>query len=139
MLTASYDHEFEYPYDEVGRRAPRLTFRAYAREDAETALDVEAYLDSGAEKSLFNGEIGRTLGIDILAGKRITYQAAIGGHLSATIHPVRLVHDDLGVFHLDVGFTSGEISRNLLGRDFFNLIQIGFRERHLAFYIKPVP
>jgi hypothetical protein len=38
-----------------------------------------------------------------------------------------------------VGFSSGEIHRNLLGRDFFNLAQIGFRERHLTFFITPSP
>ena len=75
----------------------------------------------------------------VFAGKRIEYHSAIGGRLSATIHPIRLVHDDIGEFHLDVGFTSSAISRSLLGRDFFNLIQIGFRERHLTFYVDPSP
>ena len=139
MVTISYEHEFEYTCDEYGKWVPRLTFRASTPEDQEIALDVEAYLDLGAERSLFNGEVGVALGIDVLTGKPITYQSAIGGHLSATIHPVRLVHDDLGAFDLEVGFTSSEIRRNLLGRDFFNLIQIGIREHHLSFYVTPVP
>jgi len=32
-----------------------------------------------------------------------------------------------------------EISRNLIGRDFFNLVQVGFREKYLTFYLTPTP
>lgn len=109
MPDVSYDHAFEYAYDDFGNRVPRLMFRASNPEDSTVAVDVEAHLDSGAEKSLFNGEIGTTLGIDVLAGKRIAYQSAVGVQLTATIHPLRLVHDDLGVFDLEVGFTSVEL------------------------------
>ena len=139
MPTVHYQFELDYPHDGEGRRFPRLTFRLSSPRDATSFLDVEAYLGSGSERSLFNGRRGAVLGIDILSGGRIRYQSAAGGHLSATIHPVRLVHEELGAFDLEVGFTSTEIERNLLGRDFFNLVQIGFRENHLRFYVTPKP
>ena len=63
----------------------------------------------------------------------------MGTVLTATIHPVRLTHSDLGDFELEVGFTSVNIKRNLLGRDFFNLLQIGFRERRQMFYVSLEP
>ena len=46
----------------------------------------------------------------------------MGTVLTATSHPVRLSHSDPGDFELEVGFTSVRIKRNLLGRDFFNLL-----------------
>jgi hypothetical protein len=49
------------------------------------------------------------------------------------------MHPDLGSFTLEVGFSSTDIHRNLLGRDFFNLAQIGFRERFLTLYVTPAP
>ena len=139
MPTVSYDFKLDYACDRDGNRFPRLAFRLSSPGTSKRALDVLAYLDSGSERSLFNGWLAAGLGIDILSGPLIKYESAAGGHLSATIHPVRLIHDDLGTFDLEIGFTSGEIQRNLLGRDFFNLIQIGFRENHLCFYVTPSP
>jgi hypothetical protein len=62
-----------------------------------------------------------------------------GAGVEARLHWVRLSHPELGDFDLEIGFTESPISRNLLGRDFFNLIQIGFRERYLTFYATPTP
>ena len=39
------------------------------------------------------------------------------------------MHDSLGVNELMIAFSETRLTRNLLGRDFFNLFQIGFRER----------
>ena len=52
---------------------------------------------------------------------------------------MRLFHGDLGEFELEIGFSESPIRRNILGRDFFNLLQIGFRERYLVFYVTPTP
>jgi len=139
VFTVTYEHLLAYVHDRDGKRFPRLTFRLSSAADPTRAMDVEAYLDSGAEKSLFDGRIAAILGIDVLAGPRIRYESAAGSSFAATIHPVRLVHDDLGSYELDVGFTSAEIKRNLLGRDFFNINQIGFRENQLSFFITSRP
>ena len=40
---------------------------------------------------------------------------------------------------LDIGFSTVPLRRNLLGRDFFNLVQIGFRERQQVFYVRGEP
>ncbi len=100
-------------------------------------MDVNTYLDCGSERSLFNGWVGAALGIDILSGPRMKFETAAGSYLTTTIHPVRLVHDDFGTFELEVGFSTSEISRNLLGRDFLDFVQIGFREHQLCFFVTP--
>jgi hypothetical protein len=140
VIPVQYEHEFPYPYDEDGRRYPRLTVRVLnAANPTRGAIDVDAYLDSGAERSLFDGAIGRVIGIDLLSGEQKRYESTIGSSIPATLHAVRLEHLDVGAFELTVGFSSSRIKRNLLGRDFFNLAQIGFREHHLAFFITPRP
>jgi hypothetical protein len=139
VVTVDYKHQIEYAYDRSGKRFPQLSFRISSTSDLKRAMDVNTYLDSGSERSLFNGWIGSVLGIDILSGPRMTFESAAGSYLTTTIHPVRLVHDDMGTFEIEVGFSTSEISRNLLGRDFFDLVQIGFREHQLCFFVTPEP
>jgi hypothetical protein len=140
VIPVQYEHEFPYPYDEDGRRYPRLTVRvSNAVDPARGAVDIDAYLDSGAERSLFDGGIGRAIGIDLLSGEHRQYESTTGSSIAASLHAVRLDLVDLGTFELTVGFSSSRIKRNLLGRDFFDLIQIGFREHQLTFYVTPRP
>jgi len=137
VITVDYQHQVEYAYDRNGKRFPQLSFRISSISDLKRAMDVNTYLDCGSERSLFDGWIGSALGIDILSGPRMKFESAAGSYLSTTIHPVRLVHDELGTFELEVGFSAGTISRNLLGRDFFDFVQIGFREHQLCFLVTP--
>lgn len=139
MPTIHYPFRLDYSYDEDANLLPRLTFDISRPERPENAIEVDGYLDSGAERTLLSGWIGAALGLDLLAGSKLGYETTMGTVLTATIHPVRLAHAKLGAFELPVGFTSVDIKRNLLGRDFFNLVQIGFRERHLEFYVAPAP
>jgi len=139
MLEIAYDHQFEYAHDLDGERYPRLDLQIAKVTEPELSIDINAHLDSGATRSLFSGRIGVALGIDILTGPRVVFQATTGGILTARFHPVRLAHPDLGSFDLEVGFSTTNIRRNLLGRDFFDLAQIGFRERHLTFYVTSAP
>jgi len=139
VVTVIYDHQFPYSHDLDGQQYPRLTLRVSNPQDFTQALEIEAYLDSGAQRSLLSGWIGGALGLDILQGPQLTYESTAGIALTATLHRVRLEHADLGSFDIEVGFSSAPIRRNLLGRDFFNLLQIGFREHQLAFYITTSP
>jgi hypothetical protein len=63
----------------------------------------------------------------------------MGQELEGRVLPVRISHPDLGHFTIDLGFALWDAPRSLLGRDFLNLVQIGFRERQLEFYIEPAP
>jgi len=139
MPVVAYEYQIEYAYDLDGKRFPRLSFQIAKADDPAVTVDVAAYLDSGAERSLFSGRIGAALGIDVLSGPKLVYQSTTDSRLVATLHTVRLIHPDLGSFSLEVGFSTSAIQRNLLGRDFFNLVQIGFREHYLTFYITPTP
>ncbi len=135
MPVVTYEHQFDYAYDPDGSRFPRLDFQMARAGRPAVTVDVDAHLDSGTERSLFNGKLAAVLDIDLLRGPKLVYQSASGSHLVATLHWIELDHPDLGSFQLEVGFSSTEIQRNLLGRDFFNLLQIGFHENHLTLYL----
>ena len=139
METISYAHRFAYGYAGASGRFPLLHPVLSNPNDPAMAVQVDAYLDSGAERSLFQGWIARDLGLDLLSGRARSYSTTARTLLEARLHRVRLSQQDLGEFELEIGFATGEITRNLLGRDFFDLIQIGFRERHLTFYMTPTP
>ena len=138
MVTITYPHQFAY--SDMGRGYfPLLQFGIESLARQAAPVDVDAYVDSGARFSLFDGSILATIGVDLLDGPPRTYYPAAGLPFEGRVHPVRLLHDTLGNFELGIGFSLNGISRNLLGRDFFDLIQLGFREHHLTFYIDPTP
>ena len=139
METVSYVYRFDYSYDDEGERFQKLLLQIASPGHPEHALEIDAYLDSGAERTLVDGRIGTALGLDLLSGPELRCVSITGTGLTARLHVVRFSHPDLGDFELEVGFTTVPISRHLLGRDFFNLIQIGFRERQLTFYVIPTP
>ncbi len=140
MPTVTYAYQFNYTYDpQKGEPFPVLVLQIMNPDHSEQALDIDAYLDSGAQRSLFDGGIGTALGLDLFSGPEIRYVSIAGTGIVARLHRVRFAHPALGNFELEVGLSTARISRNLLGRDFFNLVQLGFRERYLTFYVTPTP
>jgi hypothetical protein len=78
------------------------------------------------------------LGLDLLQGETKHYSSTSGSSIEARLHTVHFHHGNLGDFELEVGFSLGDIQRELLGRDFFNIAQVGFHERQRAFYLSPI-
>ena len=138
MVMVSYTHAFNYAII-GGASYPVLPIRISSAYSSDVKLDTDAYLDSGAQRSLFDGWIATALGLDLLAGRDMTYASTSGAHIPAKLHHVRLFRPDLGNYELEIGFSLDRIARNLLGRDFVASVQIGFREQHLTFYIEPSP
>jgi hypothetical protein len=120
-------------------RSPVLTVTVSGLENAEKAIDIEAYFDSGTSTSLFNGSFLTGLGMQLINERKMVFRSTAGTSVEAYLHRVRLTLPEVGDFDLDVAFSNGQIVRNLLGRDFFNLVQIGFRERQLEYYLNPRP
>jgi hypothetical protein len=120
MIDISYEHELDYLRDsERGNPLPGLWVVVHGLADSRK-LEVQAHLDSGAEKSLLDGQIGKAIGLDPDDGEMLYYRSRIGAEMVARLHRVRLVHKELGSHDLTVGFSEQKIARNLLGRDFFD-------------------
>jgi hypothetical protein len=141
MIETRYSYAIPYLYDAgSGKRYPGLQVRISVPLGGNSAVDLNAHLDSGAEFSVFNGEIlVPGLGLDLLLGKAIRCESALGVSIEARMHPILISHSVLGEFTLPVAVTTVNIRRNLLGRDFFNLIQAGFREWHETPFVTPLP
>lgn len=140
MEMVSYVHALNYRYDNTGRPFPKLLLQLTNPQFPEQTVETDAYLDSGAERSLFKADLALAIGLDLNSGPRKEYGSTVkGAGVEARLHFVQLSHPELGDFSLEVGFTESAISRNLLGRDLFSLIQIGFREKYLTFYVTPTP
>lgn len=139
METVSYAYQFNYPSDSNGNPFPILQLRVFNPSDREKGLDIEGYLDSGAEYSLLNGWIARSIGLDLLTGTKRNYSPARGDPIVGRVHRVTFSHPTLGNFEIEIGFSTEPIRREILGRDFFSQIQIGFREKQLSYYITPAP
>ena len=67
----------------------------------------------------------------------------VGRTATGFMHACRkdtISHHLIGSLYVDVGFsTGGHLARNLLGRDFFSRVQVGFRESRLTLYIAAQP
>ena len=139
--TVTYTRSFSYSIDSFsGEPFPGLEVRVSRPDDAGNAVDLIAHLDTGAVRSVFDGSrIVSALGIDLMAGREISIGSIIGFALTARIHRLELSHPDLGSFTLDAAISTVPIRRNLLGRDFFQHLQIGFREFHHTFLITAAP
>jgi hypothetical protein len=137
MVYVEYEHLLDYLRDKNGVPFPGLRIEICRPDLSNSAIVVPAHLDSGASRSIFDGEIAETIGLDLLSGSNVTYQSTTGAVVEAGLHEVRLAHPSLGACILEVGFSTTKIARNLLGRDFFDLFQIGFREHRLQIYLSP--
>lgn len=138
MVTVNYLHEFNYREFQEGH-CPVLQLRVSPPDNSESKIDVDAYLDCGTQRSLFNGFLITLLGIALINDKRVWYNSTAGDSIEAYFHNVQLNLPGVADFNLEIGFSSGRIRRNLLGRDFFNLAQIGFRENQLKYFLTPSP
>jgi hypothetical protein len=120
-----------------GSMFPGLVAKLQNPGNSSASVEAVAELDSGAEYSLYDGLLASTIGLDLLNGKEFVFGLADGSSFSARILPVVIVEDSLGRFPLGLRFSIGPIRRNILGRDFFDLVQIGFREHHSEVYLTP--
>jgi predicted aspartyl protease len=89
----------------------------------------EALVDSGASVSLFDGQIGRVMGLTIDRGQRIR-PSGIGGTINAFLHRIRLKIGN-EEFEAGVAFTASyRLPLNLLGRRaVFETFLVTFDER----------
>jgi hypothetical protein len=99
------------------------------------SIQIPAELDSGAEYSLFEGKLAIAIGLDLFEGKPFAFELNNGISLDARVLPVVISHAELGRFELHARFSTGPIRRSILGRDFFDLLQVGFDEHHSEVYL----
>lgn len=144
MVSVEYSHRYHYRRF-AEQLFPMFTVEIRNPSDPNLAIEQDAFLDSGASRSIFRGEVPAMLGLNLLDGDRWSFETNTGETIDARVHPVQLVlpatEDEPAPtpMNLNLAFALGDVRRNLLGRDFFDLAQIGFREHRLEFVLLPVP
>ena len=131
-----FDHDVEYLDTPVGP-APALMVALANPVRPGRFIDALAYLDTGAQRTVFDGEFAEGLGIDILRGKKVLMSATHGSSIGTREHHVTLSHPACGTLSLTICFSEEQIHRNLLGRDFLGLLQIGLRHYDQMFFVSP--
>lgn len=139
MHVVAYSEKHPYRYAELGDMFPVLTVALRNPHNPKDIVEVDAYLDSGAQISVFQGWIPKAIGLDILNGRPWQLRGSSGWNINARRIHVELEYQAGRVFPLEPAFVLDELHRNLLGRDFFDLVQLGFREHHGEFFLEPAP
>ena len=140
MVTVEYTHEFDYGHAEKEGVCPVIAVSMSPAEmSSDEGIEIDAFLDSGASISLFNGSFLRGFDIEIMNDRGKVFTSTAGVPLTAYLHRIKLTLPEFSSFDLDVAFSINPIRRNLLGRDFFNLVQIGFRENHSKYFLISTP
>jgi|ERR1700752_2089614 len=90
--------------------------------------DIYALIDSGAEVSVFNAAIARTLNIDIERGKYLSLKGFIGADVDSYLHQINVSIQGLGSADFLFAVTNTkEPQMPILGqRGFFDRFQIRF-------------
>jgi len=103
----------------------------------EKNLPFLAIIDSGADRSLFNLEIAKEIGLDLSAGKKREV-IGITGKGEETVLDVEIRIKDLGVYKIPIGFIDSKYVPALLGEEgFFDLNKIKFEKDHDSFEVTP--
>lgn len=142
MPTVDYPHVFAYRYSDADNdeRYPGLIVEISNPARPELPpIEIDVWIDSGCGRSLLDGEYCALMGMELFAGRPFQYVSTSGQSVDARLHRVRLSHPDLGIFELEVGFSTSRVQRNLLGRDWFHYVQIGFQERLAEIYVNSSP
>ena len=67
---------------------PRLRVTIAAPATPDQSLEIDAYLDSGATQSFFQGEFAPALGLELLAGAPRVFQPTQGPGIETRLHNV---------------------------------------------------
>lgn len=100
---------------------------------------LEALIDSGADRSLFDIEIAKVLGIDLSKVKKEQFGGI--GKDTVTVYTTNVVVEVNGINHpvtIPIGFMKGANVRALLGQDgFFDNFRIVFTRANDSIEITP--
>jgi len=103
------------------------------------STSIVAIVDSGADKSLFDAEVGKDIGLDVESGE-VEYFGGIGGNrINAFVHRVQMQVIGIDkIIEIPVGFTENLGISGILGQEgFFDAFRIKFEKDHDTFEINP--
>ena len=127
-----YEIDKDYTYMSNGNLAPQLIVRISSQNGE--PVEFAAVVDTGAEFSVFKADYLQSLGLNYIDGEKINVSSACNT-FPVYKHKIILSVLDKINFEVIVGF-SDATRRDLLGRDFLDMVQFGMREHHRQFFLK---
>jgi hypothetical protein len=102
-------------------------------------IKVLALINSGADKCLFNAQIGREIGLEVEKGKPETFMGIEGGRLVAYINKIKLQIIGIeNIIEIEAGFVDSLAVDVILGQEgFFDAFKIKFEKDHNIIEITP--
>lgn len=104
------------------------------------SVNVDALIDSGADRCLFSAELGREIGLELEKGEKEIFSGIEGGEVEAFLHKIQL--QIMGIekkIEIIAGFTAAPGVFAILGQDgFFDAFRIKFEKDHNIIEITPV-
>jgi hypothetical protein len=123
--------QLPYRFDDRGRYGPLVAVGLVMKKARHDMLCV---LDTGAERTLLDGQHLRAAGLDMFAGQ----PRRVSGFLSSSVlvyeHIVRLVVQEVDL-ELPVLFSTQPLERAVIGRDVMAHFWLGLRERAGEIYL----
>ncbi len=103
------------------------------------SVRIDALIDSGADRCLFNAQIGKEIGLDLEKGEKEIFSGIEGGKIVAYLHKIQL--QIIGIekrIEITTGFTDAPGVFAILGQDgFFDAFKIKFEKDHDIIEIIP--
>jgi len=103
------------------------------------SVSIDALIDSGADRCLFNDQIGREIGLDLEKGEKEIFSGIEGGQIGAYLHKIQL--KIIGIekrIEIIAGFSDAPGVFAILGQDgFFDAFRIKFEKDHNIIEINP--
>ncbi len=105
------------------------------------SVAVDALIDSGADKCLFNAALGREIGLDLNRGIKETFSGIEGGQIATYVHTIGLKISGMeNEIEINAGFAEAGGVFAILGQEgFFDNYRIKFERDHNTFEINPLP
>lgn len=104
------------------------------------SINIDALIDSGADRCLFNSQIGKEIGLEIEKGEREIFSGIEGGKLLAYLHKIHLQIIGINkIIEIIAGFTDAPGVFAILGQEgFFDAFKIKFEKAHNTIEITPI-
>lgn len=134
----------KYPYLTVSPPPTRGSFLKRPAVEVEVfglngSIKILAVVDSGADRSLFNSEIAKAVGINLGNAEEGIVTGITGQHKISGVLEVKIRVEHLDSITIPVNFIDSPYVGALLGQEgFFDSCRIKFEKDHDTFEINPV-
>jgi predicted aspartyl protease len=135
----------KFPYFKTPRADPRKKWVArpiipVVLSGPKKNIPIYALIDSGADKCLFNAEVGTEIGIDLERGEKEYFSGIEAGRVVTYLHKIHLQISGIDkMIEVEAGFTAAQGVVAILGQEgFFDNFRIKFEKDHNTIEITPV-